>query len=135
MTEKIKDEMLEKVTGGVGGENEATCPVCGKTMKLQHNDFGSDYWKCACGENQYIGKGEGKSTVPMTVRVTMVDGDITDVEILEDWETPGFTDRAKEQTIAQIIEKDDAIVDVISGATMTSVGIMNAVYDALENGK
>ncbi len=87
------------------------------------------------GENQYIGKGLGKSTVPMTVRVTMVDGDITDVEILEDWETPGFTDRAKEQTIAQIIEADDAIVDVISGATMTSVGIMNAVYDALEGAK
>ena len=54
MKEKIKDDILEKVTGGVGGENEATCPVCGKTMKLQHNDFGSDYWKCVCGENQYM---------------------------------------------------------------------------------
>ena len=58
------------------------------------------------GQNQYIGKGEGKSTVPMTVRVTVKDGDISNVEILEDWETPGFTDRAKEQTIAQIIEKE-----------------------------
>ncbi|HHU13249.1 MAG TPA: FAD-dependent oxidoreductase [Clostridiaceae bacterium] len=85
------------------------------------------------GENQYLGRGEGKGQVPMVVRVTVAEGDITDVEILEDWETPGFADRAKEETIAQIIETDQAVVDVISGATMTSVGIMSAVADALSN--
>ena len=84
------------------------------------------------GENQYIGQGEGKSTVPITVRVTMVNGDITDVEILEDWETPGFSARAKDETVRNIIEADKAYVDVTGGATMTSVGIMTAVNNAIK---
>ena len=58
--------------------------------------------------------------------------DITNVEILEDWETPGFSDRAKDETVRNIIEKDKAYVDVTSGATMTSVGIMNAVNNAIK---
>ena len=36
---------------------------------------------------------------------------------------------------AQIVEKDTAVVDVVSGATMTSVGIMSAVSDALAQAK
>lgn len=87
------------------------------------------------GENQVLGSGEGKGAAPMTVRVTIKDGDITDVEILEDWETPGFSDRAKEVTIKNIIDNDKAYVDVVAGATMTSVGIMRAVDDALKQVK
>ena len=40
-----------------------------------------------------------------------------------------------DETIRQIVEKDAAIVDVTSGATMTSVGIMSAVSDALSQAK
>ena len=58
MTDKLKDEMLEKVTGGVGGENEATCPVCGKPMKFTQNPYGSDSWKCTCGETQFMSDAE-----------------------------------------------------------------------------
>lgn len=87
-------------------------------------------WECA--DNQFIGRGEGKSTVPITVRVTKDGDDITDVELLECWETEGLTDRTKEVVINQIIEKDTAVVDVVSGCTWTSVGIMSAVADALK---
>ena len=87
------------------------------------------------GENQYLGKGNGKGQAPMTVRVTLDGEDITNVEILEDYETPGLTDRAKEQLISQIIERDTAIVDIVSGCTMTSVGVMEAVSDALKQAK
>ncbi len=91
--------------------------------------------KYEAGADQYIGKGEGKSTVPITVRVTKKGDDITKVEVLDFWDTPGFSDRAVDQTIAQIVEKDTAVVDVVSGATMTSVGIMSAVSDALAQAK
>ncbi len=84
------------------------------------------------GENQYIGQGEGKSPVPITVRVTMKGDDITAVEVLEEWETPGFSQRAFEQTIEKIVETDKAYVDVASGATMTSVGVMTAVNNAIK---
>ena len=86
-------------------------------------------------ENQLLGSGEGKGAAPMTVRVTLDGQDITNVEIMEDWETPGFSDRAKEVTIQRIIEQDKAYVDIVGGATMTSVGIMRAVDDALKNVK
>lgn len=55
MTDKIRDDMLDKVSGGVGGENEATCPVCGKRMKKVSNPYGSDSWKCKkCNQTQYM---------------------------------------------------------------------------------
>lgn len=85
------------------------------------------------GENQYIGEGMGKGAAPMTVRVTMVGDDITNVEILQDFETPGFADRAKEVIISQMIEQDKIYVDAVSGCTMTSVGIMEAVNNAISN--
>ena len=69
------------------------------------------------------------------MRVTKKGDDITKVELLEFWDTPGFSDRAVDETIRQIVEKDAAIVDVTSGATMTSVGIMSAVSDALSQAK
>jgi fumarate reductase flavoprotein subunit len=71
----------------------------------------------------------------MTVRVTMAGGDITNVEILEDFETEGFSDRAKEEMISQIIDQDKAYVDVVSGCTMTSAGIMEAVNNAISQAK
>jgi uncharacterized protein with FMN-binding domain len=87
------------------------------------------------GENQYLGEGMGKGAAPMTVRVTMAGGDITNVEILEDFETEGFSDRAKEEMISQIIDQDKAYVDVVSGCTMTSAGIMEAVNNAISQAK
>lgn len=83
------------------------------------------------GENQFIGVGEGKSTVPMVLRVTVNGDDITDVEVLESWETEGFSARAFDETIRMIVEQDKPYVDIVSGATMTSVGIQAAVNDAL----
>ena len=59
MTEKLKDEMLKKVTGGVGGANEATCPVCGTPMKLKANPYGTDSWECeTCHETQFLSDAE-----------------------------------------------------------------------------
>lgn len=83
------------------------------------------------GENQFIGKGEGKSPVPIVLRVTVDGDDITEIEVLENWETPGFSARAFDETIRAIIETDNPVVDIAAGATMTSVGIMSAVSDAL----
>lgn len=56
---KIDDQMLEKVSGGVGGENEATCPKCGKPMRKEANPYGTDSWKCdKCNETQLLSDAE-----------------------------------------------------------------------------
>ena len=85
-----------------------------------------------CADNQFIGKGQGKGGLPMVVRVTK-DGDaIADVEILEHYETLGLVDKCLEQMPQRIIEAQSTDVDVVTGATMTSIGIISAVADALK---
>ncbi|WP_312811943.1 FMN-binding protein [Sedimentibacter sp.] len=69
----------------------------------------------------------------VTVTLTM-DGDkITDVKIVGDGETPGVGTPAIEQLPAKIIEANSADVEVISGATVTSEAIIEAVKNALGN--
>ena len=61
------------------------------------------------------------------------DGDaIADVEILEHYETLGLVDKCLEQMPQRIIEAQSTDVDVVTGATMTSIGIISAVADALK---
>lgn len=85
-----------------------------------------------CAENQFIGKGQGKGGLPMVVRVTK-DGDaISEIEILEHYETLGLVDKALEQMPQRIIDAQSTEVDVVTGATMTSIGIISAVADALK---
>lgn len=85
------------------------------------------------GENQHIGRGRGKAPAPMVVRITMDGKEITSVEILERWETVGLAavDRALETLPAAIAQAGSPDVDVVAGATRTSVGIIAAVSDAL----
>ncbi len=42
----VSDEDMAKAVGGLGGANEATCPVCGKKMKVVENPYGDNYWTC-----------------------------------------------------------------------------------------
>lgn len=55
----LSDHDLEKVAGGVGGENEATCPVCGKPMKISNAGFGDSVWYCeTCDMYQLLSDAE-----------------------------------------------------------------------------
>ena len=87
-----------------------------------------------CGENQYIGRGRGKSPAPIVVRVTVAaDKKITDVEILEQYETDGLirVEQALERMPQAMVESGSPDVDVVTNATRTGAGIIAAVYDAL----
>lgn len=65
------------------------------------------------------------------VSVTVSGGVITDVTVLEHSETAGVSDPAIEQVPAAIVAANSADVDVATGATYTSKGIMEAVKNAL----
>ena len=65
------------------------------------------------------------------MRVTKEGDDITDVEVLQSWETPFLTDRAVEDIIRRICEGDTPDVDVCAGATVTSITLCEAVRNAL----
>jgi len=79
-------------------------------------------------DGTYTGVGRGKSP-NLKVAVIVKDSKISSVEIVSNSETKGK--EALEVIPKEIIEKQSIEVDVVSGATMTSKGIMMAVNDAL----
>lgn len=78
----------------------------------------------------FEGVGQGLNGA-IKVSVTVSGGTITDVTVLEHSETAGVSDPAIEQVPAAIVAANSAEVDVVSGATFTSNGIMEAVRNAL----
>lgn len=76
------------------------------------------------------GTGDGLNG-EIAVNVTVEDGVIKNVEILSHSETPGISDPAIEQLPEAIVAANSADVDVVTGATFTSKGIISAVKNAL----
>lgn len=64
--------------------------------------------------------------------VTVENGAVVDITILEQNDTPNFFERAKE-IINDIINTQSLDVDAVSQATYSSIGIVNAVNNALES--
>lgn len=95
----------------------------------------------ACGGSDEAGltdgtyTGEGQGMNPLKVSVTVKDGKISNVEVTEHDETPGFYEPAVEQIPGAIVDKNSTEVDAVSGATVTSNAIKDAVNNALEQAK
>lgn len=81
-------------------------------------------------DGTYTGTGEGFGG-DVVVDVTVTDGKISEVVVVENDETPDFAAEALETVPAAIVEKNSADVDGHSGATMTSNAIKEAVNNAL----
>lgn len=80
---------------------------------------------------EYTGTGNGNNG-EIKVKVVFSDTEIESVEILEHGESEGICEPAMEQVPEQIVSAQSSKVDGVSGATMTSNGIMQAVKDAME---
>lgn len=83
-------------------------------------------------DGNYEGTSSGYAS-GLKVQVTISNGKISDVQVVSHNETPGFCERAIETVPAEIISAQSTNVDTVSGATYTSVGIINAVNSALSN--
>lgn len=81
----------------------------------------------------YKGSATGFSG-PVTVAVTIMDKKITSIDILSSTDDEAFFNRAK-AVIDRIIESQSFDVDVVSGATYSSNGIIGAVKNALTGEK
>ena len=79
-------------------------------------------------DGNYTGVGQGKNP-DLKVAVTIKDNKITNVEIVSNNETKGK--EALNVIPKEIMDMQSTSVDAVSGATMTSKGIMMAVNDAL----
>jgi len=101
---------------------------------------------CACGEKApeaapapeaaltgiFAGTGRGNKD-NITVHVTLDNGTITDVAVVEHRDSPYISDVVLAQLPDRIVECQSVNVDVVAGATLTSTGILLAVRDALTN--
>ena len=84
-------------------------------------------------DGQYLGKSEGWPS--MKVEVTVKDGKISQVKVLEDDSTPEFSSSVVETLPKAIVDAGTADVDVVSGATLSSNSLKQAVEEALEKAR
>ena len=55
----LTDDDVARAAGGVGGANEATCPVCGKPMPKTGQECGDGFWYCqSCDVRQLLSDAE-----------------------------------------------------------------------------
>ncbi len=81
----------------------------------------------AVSDGTYTGTGSD-----VTVEVTVSGGQITEIVVLEHDYTPDYFDKAEGATIARIRDAQSIEVDAVSGATVSSLGIIEAVFNALK---
>ena len=79
----------------------------------------------------FTGEGEGIGAIKATVTIN-ADGRIEDVVLEGPSETPDIGGAAMETLRAEVLEKQSADVDTVSGASMTSAGVRDAVGAALK---
>ena len=78
------------------------------------------------GEYEGVSNGYGGE---MKVKVTVDETSITKIDIVSHADTPGVSTNAFDQIPPAIIEQQSLAIDVVSGATFSSLGILNAVQD------
>lgn len=79
----------------------------------------------------YTGTGEGRAA-KITVEVTFSSDKIESVAVVDHGETVFISDAALEELPARIVEYQSTGLDAITGATMTSMGVIAAVEDAAQ---
>ena len=101
-------------------------------MKKQVNSFDKTRIKISqVHDGVYEGKSE-TDLVKVEVRVTVSNGEISDIEILKHECGLG---KPAEEMIPTMIQKNDVEVDAITNATYSSEVIKDAIRNALRNGK
>lgn len=83
----------------------------------------------------YEGSGTGFRNGTTTVSVTIQNDVITNIKILSNEDSPRFFNFASSQIISELTNAHSANVDTVSGATYSSMGIIEAVKNALNKAK
>ena len=92
--------------------------------------IGSEVSTDGLKDGEYEGTATGYGG-PLTVRITVKGGKLTDIKVVSQTETPEYFNRAK-AVIGKILSSGNVNVDSVSGATISSNAIKKAVADALQ---
>ncbi|WP_297419823.1 FMN-binding protein [Clostridium sp.] len=82
-------------------------------------------------DGTYTGSGQGFNGGTTKVSITIADGKISKIDILSNGDDRQYFERACGIITKEILSKQSSDVDIVSGATYSSKGIISAVKDAL----
>ncbi len=115
----------------------------GYTAEPASNIFDESLWEketAVLGDDsllENVNDGTYSATVdgqegPLTIEVVIEGGAITAVHVTEEHETPTIGGRALEELPGMIVDGNSIEIEAISGATLTSMRVVDAVMDCLE---
>ena len=114
----------EKDSGETGQEQSGGTAAAGSSTSVAAVEEAAAY-----KDGTYYGSGTGFGG-PLKVMVEISDGKIVSIEIVENSDGSSYISKAS-ALIGSIISSQSTNVDTVSGATYSSVGIIQAVRDAL----
>lgn len=79
---------------------------------------------------EYIGAGEGHHG-PIKVKITTNEYNILSIQVIEEYEMPELAVIVYEEIPKKVIKSNNPDVDVVAGASYTSVGLIDAIKDGL----
>lgn len=85
----------------------------------------------ALADDVFTGASTGFNDNELKVEVSVADGKITDIKILENQETPDIGGKAMDELKDKILAEQTLAVDAVSGATYSSNGLVKAVAAAV----
>ena len=126
--EKSKNSK-ENSQGNSGNKNEEKPQDIPEKPENNNTNSSGKINNAKLKDGQYTGVAQGFSG-PITVRVTIANGSITNVEILSHSDDAPYFAKAM-AVVSRILGKPGKTVDTVSQATYSSRGIINAVNNAL----
>ena len=123
----VKAQEMPKDKVETSAENEGTTKA-EESTQMETAKEGGTY-----KDGTYTGTGKGFGG-QMTVQVTIKDGKITQVKILNHKDGASYINRAS-SILSAIVAKQSTNVDTVSGATYSSVGIIQATRNALSKAR
>ncbi|WP_461215176.1 FAD-dependent oxidoreductase [Lacticaseibacillus sp. GG6-2] len=109
----------------------ATDAVSGASQQPMHSDLKPEPATYPTGEHQYIGRSTAGMGNEIVVRVTYAEHKLEDVEVLQQNESGDFGLKAIKQLPAKMVAANSTDVDAVSGASVSSNALKEAVASAI----
>ncbi|SCG83969.1 FMN-binding domain-containing protein [Proteiniborus sp. DW1] len=79
---------------------------------------------------EYIGVGEGHHG-PIKVKIITDEYNILSIQVIEEYEMPEFAEIVYKDIPNRVIKSNKPDVEVVAGASYTSIGLIDAIKDGL----
>lgn len=122
--------IIKAVKNALTGEEDKTSAKAGAATSKSAGSVGTADESGTYKDGTFTGSAQGYHGV-VKVAVTVKSNKIKSIKILENHDDAAYFNRAKGTLLPLIVKKQSTNVDVVSGATFSSNGIIKAVRNAL----